>query len=176
MVPRQDVRTQYGSSLSLLFSSVLVLVFFSQDAYLVRKLTRNPLFLLQLSNLNIRKAARVWTPSTSKAATSTTRSTSVFFTQPGTEMDTNLCGLGAFVSEFPNSAAFLILVSCTPYSRGMPSFFQIYTGSVGFTLLFSVLQVHIESQQDLHPGSMAIKSSVSSTHTFECLQFFCSCR
>ncbi|KAJ7342781.1 hypothetical protein DFH08DRAFT_962822 [Mycena albidolilacea] len=49
--------------------------------------------LSMLSNLNVRKSARVWTPSTSKAATSTIRSTSVAFAQPGTEMDTNLSGL-----------------------------------------------------------------------------------
>ncbi|KAJ7861822.1 hypothetical protein B0H14DRAFT_3134428 [Mycena olivaceomarginata] len=49
--------------------------------------------LSMLSNLNVRKSARVWTPSTSKAATSTIRSTSVAFAQPGTEMDTNISGL-----------------------------------------------------------------------------------
>ncbi|KAJ7359834.1 hypothetical protein DFH08DRAFT_1039073 [Mycena albidolilacea] len=49
--------------------------------------------LVLLSNLNVRNSARVWTPSTSKAATSTIRSTSVAFAQPGTEMDTNLSGL-----------------------------------------------------------------------------------
>ncbi|KAJ7680182.1 hypothetical protein B0H14DRAFT_3177449 [Mycena olivaceomarginata] len=48
--------------------------------------------LTMLSNLNIRRSTRVWTPSTSKAATSTTRSTSVVFAQPGTEMDANLSG------------------------------------------------------------------------------------
>ncbi|KAJ7831686.1 hypothetical protein B0H14DRAFT_3713195 [Mycena olivaceomarginata] len=63
--------------------------------------------LTMLSNLNIRKSARIWTPSTSRAATSTTRSTSVVFAQPGTEMDTNLSGL-----------SFLILVRCTPHNRG----------------------------------------------------------
>ncbi|KAJ6479066.1 hypothetical protein C8R45DRAFT_1101487 [Mycena sanguinolenta] len=49
--------------------------------------------LLLLSNLNIRKSARVLlTPPTSKAATSTTCGSSVAFAQPGTEMDTNLSG------------------------------------------------------------------------------------
>ncbi|KAF7341400.1 hypothetical protein MVEN_01876800 [Mycena venus] len=51
--------------------------------------------LSMLANLNIRKSARVWNPSTSRAATSTTLSTSVAFAQPGTGMDTNLSGLYA---------------------------------------------------------------------------------
>ncbi|KAJ7884903.1 hypothetical protein B0H13DRAFT_2045386 [Mycena leptocephala] len=71
--------------------------------------------LSMLSNLNIRQSARVWTPSTSKAATSTTHRTSVAFAQPGTEMATNLSGLSV---------------------------------------------VHIESQQDPHPGTITIKSSM----------------
>ncbi|KAJ7270413.1 hypothetical protein C8J57DRAFT_1227059 [Mycena rebaudengoi] len=83
-----------------------------------RTLTSKPLFLFQLSNLNVRKSARLWTPSTSKAATSTTLGT-VAFAQPGTEMDTNLS---------------------RPYAHRTAT-------------------VHIESQQDLHPGSITIKSS-----------------
>ncbi|KAF7341398.1 hypothetical protein MVEN_01876600 [Mycena venus] len=76
--------------------------------------------LSMLSNLNIRKSARVWNPSTSKAATSTTLSTSVAFAQPGTGMDTNLSGLYAHRTT----------------------------------------TVHIESQQERHPGSITIKSSM----------------
>ncbi|KAJ7884891.1 hypothetical protein B0H13DRAFT_905610 [Mycena leptocephala] len=76
--------------------------------------------LSMLSNLNIRQSARVWTPSTSKAATSTTHRTSVAFAQPGTEMATNLSGLSALRTAV----------------------------------------VHIESQQDLHPGTITIKSSM----------------
>ncbi|KAJ7688505.1 hypothetical protein B0H14DRAFT_3906951 [Mycena olivaceomarginata] len=76
--------------------------------------------LTMLSNLNIRKSARIWTPSTSRAATSTTRSTSVVFAQPGTEMDTNLSGLYAHRTTV----------------------------------------LRIASQQDLHPGSTTMKSSM----------------
>ncbi|KAJ7667225.1 hypothetical protein B0H14DRAFT_3178916 [Mycena olivaceomarginata] len=61
-------------------------------------------------------STRVWTPSTSKAATSTTRSTSVVFAQRGTEMDANLSG------HYASRTA--------------------------------------ESQEDLHPGSITIKSSM----------------
>ncbi|KAF7343542.1 hypothetical protein MSAN_01974700 [Mycena sanguinolenta] len=51
--------------------------------------------LTMLSNLNIRKSRRVWTPSTSEAATSTTRGTSIVFAQPNTGINTNLSGLYA---------------------------------------------------------------------------------
>ncbi|KAF7348763.1 hypothetical protein MVEN_01395700 [Mycena venus] len=51
--------------------------------------------LSMLSNLNVRKSGRVRTSLTSKAATSTTRSASVVFAQPGAEMDTNLSRLHA---------------------------------------------------------------------------------
>ncbi|KAF7348767.1 hypothetical protein MVEN_01396200 [Mycena venus] len=74
-----------------------------------------------LSNLNVRKSGRVRTSWTSKAATSTTR-TSVVFAQPGTEMDTNLSGRHAHRTDM----------------------------------------VPIESQQDLHPGLITIKSNMHS--------------
>ncbi|KAF7343536.1 hypothetical protein MSAN_01974100 [Mycena sanguinolenta] len=86
--------------------------------------------LSMLSNLNIRKSRGLWTPSTSKAATSTTRGTSVAFAQPDKGMDTNL-------SE--------------PYVRSP-----------------TVVTVHIESQQDLHPAPITIKSRMHGTeHTMD---------